>query len=109
MLQNRYNQIITYWSEDVIDGFGNRTFKAPVILQGRWEERTDLEIAFEGEVKPSKAVVYLQSDIVLGGFLALGDQTATADPNSLDAAFIIKSFTKMPSVDATEFIRKAML
>lgn len=109
MLNGAYNQTVTYWAEAVLDGFGERTFSSPIALTGRWEARTDLKIDFEGEIKPSKAVAYLQQDVVLGGFLAEGDQTGTADPTTLDTAYIIKTFEKIRSISGNELIRKVML
>lgn len=109
MLQNAYTQKVTYWAESAIDGFGNRSYNPPTVFIGRWEDRTDLTIAFEGEVKPSKAIVYLQQDVALGDFLALGDRTVTTDPTTLTDAYVIKVFVKMPSISGGEFIRKVML
>lgn len=109
ILKGAYTQEITHWAETALDGFGNRAYASPVLLLGRWSDRTDLAIEFEGETKLSKAVVYLLIDVALGGFLALGDHTATLDPTSLTDAYIIKVFAKIPNLRGTEFIRKVMV
>lgn len=109
MMQGVYNQTITYWAEAAMDGFGERTFSAPVTFVGRWEERTDLKIEFDGEVTMSKAVVYLQDDVILGGYLALGDLIASLEPTDLAAAYIIKSTQQITSISGIETIRKVLL
>lgn len=110
MLQGAYPQTITHWVAAALDDFGNRAYATPVTLKGRWEDRSDMTTKFASETIPSKATVFLEdTDIELGDFLALGDQTATADPTSLSGAHIVKTFSKIPNIRATEFLRIATL
>lgn len=109
MADEGYTQQATYWGSPTLDGYGTRSFASPITLYTRWEDRTDLIIVFEGERIPSKARVFTLVDVAVGGYLALGDQSATVDPTTLTAAYLIKVFDKTPSIDGTEFTRKAML
>lgn len=109
MAEYGYTQLATYWGSPTIDGYGTRSFASPRTVYTRWEDRTDLVIVFEGERIPSKARVFVLEDVEVGGYLALGDQTATADPTTLAAAQLVKVFDKTPSIDGTEFTRKVML
>ena len=104
-----YTQLATYWGAPTLDGYGTRTFSAPQTLYTRWEDRTDLLIQFEGEEIPSKARVFVLQDVEVGGYLALGDQTASASPIPVDSAHMIKVYDKTPSLDGSEFTRKVML
>lgn len=85
-----YNRQATYWSLAAVDGFGKRSFNAPVLINVSWTERTDLSIKSQGELVSSKAVVYVQAALKLGEYLALGDQTGITDPETIpETAFMI--------------------
>lgn len=111
MLTDTLNQTATYWSAPVLDGFGTRTFAAPVLIKCRWEDRTNLRIYKNGEEINSRAVVYVGQEVQLGGYLVLGDHATTpvTDPQTLSAAYMIQDYKAVPSVDGKMFLRKAIL
>jgi hypothetical protein len=109
IVSEAYNQEATYWAQSGIDGYGKRTFSAPVTISVRWEDRTDLVINMGGEKIPSKARVYVLQDMVVGDYLALGDYTSTANPEATAAALRIMQYVKSPSISGNEYTRKAML
>jgi len=109
MQSDIYNQEATYWASLPMDGYGERSFAAPVLIKCRWEDRTGLRIQKEDEVVESRAIVYPQVDIAKGGYLYLGDGTATADPQDLDDAYMIQDYRTVPSVNGKITLRKAIL
>lgn len=107
-----YTQVATYWGVPVIDGYGTRSFGAPEKILVRWEERTGLSIYKNGEEINSRAIVYVQKRLAIGGTLALGDYakcTTVTDPTTLESAYLIQDFKEVPSVDGSTILRKAFL
>lgn len=105
-----YNQVATYWALSAVDGFGKRTFATPVLINVRWNERTDLMVQRGDELVPSRAIVFVQQDMVVGEYLAQGDQTAIADPISLpSAAYMILQWRKDISMMGDDSFRQATL
>ncbi len=102
-------QTVTYWAPSGPSATGGATFASPSAISGRWEDRNILFIDETGKETRSQSVVYLASDVKLGGYLALGDQTGTADPHAIDDAHEIKSWQKIPNKSATQFLRRAVL
>jgi hypothetical protein len=113
---NKLNQTCVYWANPQDDGYGGKTFDEPVEIVCRWEERVQLvksEIANTEFI--SRAVVFINQDVDLNGFLYLGtlddmDSDSQENPMKQDGAYIIKIFDKIPSLnDSTAFIRTATL
>lgn len=100
-------QDITYWTTSS-DGFGGSTYGAPQSLKGRWEERNDVFRTPNGQEKVSKAVVYLDTDVEINGYLYLGVSVAS-DPTTVSGATLIEGFRKIPNLGAVRFERKAYL
>ena len=100
---------VTYWTPGVRDMFGATTFSKSTI-KGRWEERAEQFLDRTGQGVISRAVVYVDTDITLDGFLLEGTSTA-ADPTTLgDTAFQIRGRRKLPDLKKTGiFERKAFL
>jgi hypothetical protein len=103
------NQELTHWAVSGSDGFGGFTYAAPIVLEGRWEDKNELFISFDQEQVVSRAIVYLDADIDDGDFLALDDQTATADPGTLDTAFRVRMTGSVVDLRNTQTLYKAWL
>lgn len=101
-------QDVTYWSPSSFDQFGNQVWGTPAVIKGRWEDRTDLFIIETGEEVRSRARVYLNSDVVVGGYLFLGVSSST-DPGTVTGAREIRDFRKIPTITADLFERRALL
>ncbi len=101
-------QTITHWSPGTRDQFGGMTFGTPVALKGKWEDKSILFINQLGEEVRSEAIVYLDTDVVVEGFLFLGSSTI-ADPRTVTNAREIRAFSRIPTLDATNFERRVML
>ena len=76
---------VTHWPVTGSDGYGGFTFGTPVLLAGRWEQKQELFINQDLEEVLSNAVVYLNTDLSIGDYVVEGDETAVADPTTLDA------------------------
>jgi len=101
-------QTCTYWGAPVSSGFGGTTFSLPSPLPCRWEEKAEEFVDASGQTKVSRAIVYLSDDVEVGGYLFLGD-VSTVDPTSLDGAYNIQRYSKMPDIRAANYLRKAWL
>jgi hypothetical protein len=108
-----YSQLATYWGTGVIDGFGKRAFADPVTLYVRWQDAQQMLANKMGENIPCNAVVLVQEDVEIGGYMALGDYsdtgTLTEDPTTLVNAYQIYEFTSIPSVTGADYNKKASL
>ena len=104
-------QTLTYWGNPVPDGYGGYDFDAPVAIDGRWQEKTELFIDANGREQRSRIVAYVGQDVDEGGYLALGEHIDSADddPMEVDGAYPIKAFRKTPTIKATAWERKVWL
>ena len=111
-------QTAVYWGSPVDDGTGGYTFADPVEISCRWEdqvEKIDRVGASLGEEIVSAAQVYVTQDVEERGYLFLGDlddldSDEEADPKTVEKAYMINRFDKVPVMrSATEFLRKAYL
>ena len=102
-------QDITVWQPGVNDGVGGFTFPAPTLIKGRWEEKQELFKDPKGEEQMSEAIVYVDTDVSVGEYLAEGDQTGTADPTTLSNAHRIRKYLKIPDLRQNNYERKAIL
>lgn len=110
MLTNRnLKQDITYWAWDnTLDAYNERAFAAPVLLKGRWAEDAVTVTKSNGDEIVSKAVVHLNREVVVGGYLALGNFLSVPSPYTAEA-FEIQAFQSVPDLRAMEQNRKAYL
>lgn len=102
-------QDITYWELSSIDGWNKPTFESsPEYIKGRWEDKAELYLDKEGQEKISNAIVYLDQDVELGGYLYLGT-SLELDPTLVDNAYEIKYIHKVSDIKGTTFLRKIIL
>lgn len=82
----RTPDIVTYWLEGTKGGKGNQSWDAPVVLNAfvalKSKEITDLE----GNLVVTSHAIYARTLLVPGTYIALGDQTATAEPSDVSTA-----------------------
>ena len=116
LLTDKLRQTAVYWGDPQSDGAGGRTFGSayPVELSIRWEERQELFVDASGQETMSQAVVYLDQDIDIGGYLDLGDlddlsSAEESDPLTVGGAYEIRNFKKLPDIKADRFLRKVWL
>jgi len=99
---------ITYWAPSGVDNFGDPSFAAPVTIKAKWEDRAELFIDAEGRETRSKSVVYVDTDLLTGGYLFRGN-SSVANPLSVDNAFMIKDVRKISDFENVVHERKVML
>lgn len=101
-------EAVTYWAPSGVDNFGDPSFATPVTIKSKWEDRTELFIDGEGREQRSKSVVYVDTDLVVGGYLFRGS-SIVSDPLSVSGAFMIKDFRKISDFEVETHERRAML
>ena len=105
-------QTAVYWSPLSVDEYGQPTWNAPVELAVRWEDKIEAFMDADGERQFSRAVVFVESDVILKGVLllsALVDVDNLTDPKANEGAWEIRKFDKLPNLKNTEFLRTAFL
>jgi hypothetical protein len=109
-------QAAVYWANPTDDGYGGRTFDAPVEIKCRWDDREQLLSTDEGEKIISRAVVWLSADCNVNGVMWKGTlaQLTTAQKASpvkeLENICLIKRMERYPGlVDPLDIVYKAFL
>ncbi len=108
-------QDAVYWPPAVADGFGRQSLGTPVDVKCRWDDQS--EQFFDpktGVIEISNAVVYVDQDVLLGGYLWLGTVAtipggSPGDPQIIAGAYPIRKYLKNPNLRASEFLRTATL
>ncbi len=94
------------------DDYGQPIITDPVEVECRWEDVNEEFIDAKGTRQLSKAKVYVESDVDVGGILMLGTKDDITDSTNIkenEGAYEIKRFDKLPTFKATEFLRTAWL
>jgi hypothetical protein len=99
---------LTYWSPSSEDNFGAVSFGAPITLRGRWEERSERVRKPNGDELESTAVVFVDRDLLTGGFLIEGDFTFQPDPHAVGAKEI-QALATVPDIRSVQRERRAYL
>lgn len=104
-------QTAVYWGSPSPDGYGGMTFAAPIEITVRWEERADRFTDRLGAEHVSRARVYVDRALDLGGYLCLSTlaELDSLDPFELLGAYEIRGAGSIPSVDATTSLRSVWL
>jgi len=118
-------QTAVYWGNPVNDGFGGKTFDAPIELKPpngvRWEDKQRIVKNNQGVEQISNASILVTIDLQIEGWLYLGDLDSIHDseesssgdylnPKKVNGAYEIIAFDKIPEVKSTDkFIRTAYL
>ena len=114
MLANQLKQTAVYWGNPQNDGYGGRTFDDAIEIAVRWEDRQERFVDTQVREQVSRAVVYVATDLVIGGYLYLGTLTDLSsaeegDPLSVSSAYEIRALSKSPDIGADRFARKVWL
>lgn len=114
-LQRMCTQDAVYWGTPTEDGFGGKTFAAPIPIKCRWQDKVQLLGTPDKETVISRATVVVLQDVEEDGLMWLGSLTSLsalqqANPRSIDGMCIVKRFEKTPALQSTtEFLRKVFL
>lgn len=103
------NQQATTWRASP-NGYGGDAFSVPLLVLCRWQNRQEI---FRSNIDQreivSQAVVYVDTDLDVGDYLCLGDQTLVADPSVLKGAFKIQRFDVVTDLRSVSSVRMAVL
>jgi hypothetical protein len=99
-------QQMTIWVKTGVNGYNKSTFASPVQRDCRWEDRTTRIQVAEGQEITARSRIFLSEDVALGDYIAFG-VVAGSDPLEIPAARPVIDFRKTPSLDGTDFERKA--
>ncbi len=94
MLQDKLNQVATYWPPGVPDPFGGTSWGKPRLLKVRWQAHQKLIRNREGKEVVSEAIVYTTEELDLDGRICLGESTAD-DPTTLSGSRAIQAMASM--------------
>lgn len=105
-------QTATYWPPATPDIHGRPTWGAGVEISARWEDRAEEFLDAQGEEAISRARVFVDQDVEVGGVLllsALADVGSPSDPKANAGAWEIRATQKIPTLEADEWVRTATL
>ncbi|MEB3026007.1 hypothetical protein, partial [Parvimonas sp. M13] len=75
----------------------------------RWEERNELVRTPSGDDITSRARVFVDRRVTIGGKLILGDKTAYVNPDEVEGAETIQVYNEIPDLRNADQLRKAYL
>ena len=72
----------TYWAPGTPDGFGQGSFAAPVQVACRWEDKAVMFVSpATGKQEISSSRIFMDTGVILDGYLFLGKSTSTTPKN----------------------------
>lgn len=98
---------ITAYTPGTPDGYGGLSF-SKITVKARWEEKREMFRDSNGNETVSVAIVYVDTDVPVGGYLYHGLSTASS-PTGLTEAREVRGFSKIPNLRQTEYERKCFL
>jgi len=109
VIKRMLKQKVVYWAPSKgRDTYGNPKLGAAVELKARWEDRNEQFLDEVGEERMSKALIYVESDVKLGGYLWLGAlPDAPEDPKTDKDAMVIARYDKLPDFNVKNYLRTA--
>jgi len=107
-------QKAVYWSltSTGFDDYGQPIPSTPIEIKCRWEDVSEEFLDGNGTVQLSRARVYVDRDVEIGGVLMLGELDSGVDesnPKENDNAWEIRRVEKLPTLKATQFLRTCYL
>jgi hypothetical protein len=84
MPTGKYPEVLTYWAPTDTNEYAVAGFAAPLAIHGRWEDRAELVRDLKGDEFTSAAVVFVDQEVAIDGYLARGDfsDQLSPDPNA---------------------------
>lgn len=107
-LTSLQTQTMTYWAPGVPDGFGSRSWAAPITIKCRWQDQSDREIDDTGVEFITRAVIYPTQTLELHGMVYKGVSSAT-DPMTEDNAYTIRSVRLSQNPSGSKVVHKILL
>lgn len=98
-------QRATWWVRAGKDKYASPTWVTPVPVKVRWEHATRTAVDAEGNEYISQDTVYVDREMTVGDKIMLG---VSASPVPPTGSIEIKSFERVPNLQNTEVILKAL-
>ncbi len=107
-------QVAVYWqlSSLEFDNYGQPIPTSPVEIKVRWEDVGEQFLDEKGTMQLSRAKVFVDRDVEVGGVLMLGGLESYTDednPKENENAWEIRRFEKLPTLSAKQFLRTVYL
>jgi len=108
-------QTAVYWGGPEDDGYGGMTYDDPVEIAVAWYDTAEVVTNANGDEVVSRTKVILTQDVDVRGLLYLGtlddlDSTEEGDPITVQTAYLIIRFDKIPgALQTDDFYRMAYL
>ena len=105
-------QKAVWWASTGFGNYGQPTVSTPVEIDVRWEDVGEEFLDKDGTIQLSRARVYVDRDVEIGGLLMLGELDSGVDeatPKNNDGVWEIRRFEKLPTLKATQFLRTCYL
>jgi hypothetical protein len=102
----KMKQTATYWAPGAAGPTGQATFAAPITLSCRWEDKQVLFKDSNGKDSVSQAIVYVDRQLAVEGFIYLGVSVGT-DPRGIGHE--IKAVGKTVNVRAKKRLNKVIV
>ena len=109
-------QKAVYWAVSSRDDNNVITYAEGVEISCRWEDNNEKFSNPSGEVVISRAVVYVDQILEVGGLLTKGgladvpnESDSDFSPTDLSDAYEIRGRGEIPNLRATQFVRKVWL
>jgi len=110
-------QTAVYWGTPQSDGMGGFTWSAPIEVNVRWDDKSQLVINKDGKEVQSDAEILTNAELVYNGWLVLSDletlngaYSDISNPRNIEGARQIMAKDKIPFVKSTDdFLRKYYL
>lgn len=114
IISSMLRQKAVYWASPENDGYGNFTFDDPVEIDCRWEEKAESYFKPNGTEAQSLAIVYVDRDVDIGGYLQFGELADVGsanlnNPEDDPDSYRIEQKYKLPNFRISEYLRIAFL
>lgn len=98
---------VTIWKAQAGSGGSiDPGWAAPVSVDARWEERSEVFYGVNGQEERSRVSVFLLEDVALGDRIGFGESAAATPPSD---ALPVRDFKKMPDLSGEFLVRRALL
>lgn len=109
LLVKMLKQDATYWAPGKVNDSGEFQPELPINIKCRWEDELEQGLDSGGVETTFKSTVYTDRDVEEGGLLRLGLKETLHSPNPPEDSHRIRMFSKIPTLDAKQFLRTAKL
>lgn len=101
-----------YWAPDGTDDYGLKKWKSPIEISVRWEDRSEVVIDAKGNTFITRALVYVDRDVQLLGFLWHGTFHSIKDVNDPlknEGAYEIRRVDELPDARNVDKLRQVFV